>query len=181
LDDTDGIAFKQFYSDADTGEMTHFPMLVMLFCDDGTIVTPLGDLEPTGHAFSEEATDDAAADARLIMAALAIINTPRIIGRREHSPHAGLQRDIARLQGKTGKLPMEQWTEILLEVTPPPVSGESQEARLTGHKALHFCRSFLRIRRGKLERVTGHWRGDPEIGIRRGRYSVVPPRQREMA
>lgn len=113
----------------------------------------------------------------LTYAALAIINTPRIIGRRQHMPHAGLQRKLAAARGMVGKFPLRAWTEIILEVTPPVIDdGEPHEARLTGGKALHFCRSHLRVRRGQLELVKAHWRGDPALGIKRSRYSVVPPK-----
>jgi hypothetical protein len=108
---------------------------------------------------------------------LAMINTPRIIGRRQHMPHAGLQRKLAAARGMVGKFPLQAWTEIILEVTPPVMDeGEPHEARLTGGKALHFCRSHLRVRRGQLELVKAHWRGDPALGIKRSRYSVVPPK-----
>lgn len=107
--------------------------------------------------------------------ALALINTPRIIGRRQHMPHAGLQRKIAAAKGMAGKFPLQGWTEIVLEVTPPVIDGTEHEGRLSGGKALHFCRQHLRIRNGRLERVSAHWRGDPSLGLKRTRYTVVPP------
>jgi hypothetical protein len=106
---------------------------------------------------------------RTLAAALAIINTPKIVGRREHAPHKGLVKNIRKVHGKAYQL--RPWTEIKLEITPPPGGDGSREV-LTGKKALHFCRAHLRIRRGKLERVTSHWRGDPALGIVRSRYSV---------
>jgi hypothetical protein len=115
----------------------------------------------------------------LIYGALALINTPRVIGRRQHMPHAGLQRRLAAARGMVGKFPLRAWTEIVLEVTPPKEAGpELHEARLTGGKCLHFCRAHLRIRNGCLEFVSPHWRGDPALGIKQTRYAVVPPRQR---
>lgn len=111
----------------------------------------------------------------VLFALLAMINTPRIIGRRTHLPHAGLQRKLARSKGMSGKFPLHAWTEIVLEVTPPEMGGE-QETRLSGHKALHFVRQHLRIRLGQLELVKAHWRGDPALGIKRSRYRLAPPR-----
>jgi len=114
---------------------------------------------------------------RLLAATLAVINTPRIIGRRQHMPHAGLQKRIAAAKRMVGRFPLRSWTEIKLEVTAPSIDGTEHEARLSGGKALHFCRAHLRIRLGKLERVSAHWRGDPSLGIKRSRYVMVPPRK----
>lgn len=113
----------------------------------------------------------------LIYAFLSIINTPRIIDRRQHMPHAGLQRKLAKAHGGVGKYPLHAWNEVVLEVTPPRVDdGEPHEARLTGGKALHFCRAHLRIRLGRLELVSAHWRGDPALGMKQSRYRVEGPR-----
>lgn len=119
---------------------------------------------------------DGFAPENIIPALLAFINTPRIIGRRQHMPHRGLERKLIARRAVIGKFPLHAWTEIKLHVTPPKdVSGErSHEAHLTGERALHFCRAHLRIRLGKLEVVRGHWRGDPAIGIKQTRYTVVP-------
>lgn len=110
----------------------------------------------------------------LCLGAIPIINTPRVIGRRQHMPHRGLERALVRARPMVGKFPLHAWTEILLRVSPPQdASGEaSNEAHLTGQRALHFCRAHLRIRMGKLERVSAHWRGDAALGIKRSRYLV---------
>lgn len=113
---------------------------------------------------------------RFLGAALAVINTPRIIGRKQHMPHAGLQKKIAASKRMVGRFPLRAWTEIKLEVMPPVIDGVEHEARLSGGKALHFCRAHLRIKLGKLERVSAHWRGDPSLGIKRSRYVVMPPK-----
>lgn len=110
----------------------------------------------------------------LALGSIPIINTPRIIGRRQHMPHRGLERALVRARSMVGKFPLHAWTEILLRVSPPKdASGEaSNEAHLTGQRALHFCRAHLRIRMGKLERVSAHWRGDAALGIKQSRYRV---------
>lgn len=101
---------------------------------------------------------------------LALINTPRIIGRKQHMPHAGLAKRL-KMAGVT--FPLLAWTEIKLEVGPPKIAGdEIHEARLTGRKALHFCRAHLRFRMGRLEYVSSHWRGDASLGIKRSRYKM---------
>lgn len=105
---------------------------------------------------------------------LLLINSPRIIGRRQHMPNAGLERRLTRsLAG--GSFPLHAWTEILLKVSKPPEidDGEPHEAHLTGRRALHFVRKHIRIRRGQLEYVSAHWRGDPSIGIKQSRYVVT--------
>lgn len=122
--------------------------------------------------------NDAAEMVCALYALLAMINTPRIIGRRQRMPHAGLQRELARAMGMTGKFPLLATTEILLEVTPPKDMGghEPVATHLSGGKALHWVRSHLRVRIGSLELVSAHWRGDPSLGIKQSRYAVVPPR-----
>lgn len=109
---------------------------------------------------------------------LAMINTPRIIGRREHMPHAGLQRRLARDRHMPGKYPLRAWHEIVLEVRPPVVDDSEHEVNLTGQRALHFVRCHLRIKLGRLELVSAHWRGDAALGIKRARYVVVPEKRR---
>jgi hypothetical protein len=112
-----------------------------------------------------------------ILGLLAIINTPRIIGRRQHMPHRGLERDLTRKFKLIGKFPLHAWTEIRLEVSVPrDISGEaSTEAHLTGQRALHFCRAHIRIRLGRLEIVKAHWRGDASLGIKQSRYRLALP------
>lgn len=115
-------------------------------------------------------------NARTYCAFLSLINTPRIIGRRDHMPHAGLQRKLARSYGMVGKFPLHAWTEIKLEVATIRDDGRERVTHLSGGKALHFCRAHLRLRLGKVEIVSSHWRGDPSLGIKQTRYSVIPPR-----
>jgi hypothetical protein len=110
-----------------------------------------------------------------IKAALALINTPKIIGRRQHMPNRALERELTRKMG-VGKFPLHAWTEIYLQVSKPPEidDGEPHEAHLTGQRALHFCRKHLRVRLGRIEYVSAHWRGDPALGIKRSRYTLAP-------
>ena len=106
---------------------------------------------------------------------LVIINSPKIIGRKQHMPHRGLERDLLRSKTLSGKYPLHAWHELKLEARPTyfDKDGFEHEAHLTGKKCLHFCRSHLRIRNGKLELVNAHWRGDPALGIKRTRYRVT--------
>jgi hypothetical protein len=106
---------------------------------------------------------------------LMLINTPKIIGRQQHMPSRVLERKLTKGFG-VGKFPLHAWTEIQLHVAKPIEidDGQPHEAHLTGQRALHFVRKHIRVRRGQLEYVSAHWRGDPAIGIKRTRYTVTP-------
>ncbi|MBS1015173.1 hypothetical protein [Acetobacter persici] len=113
-----------------------------------------------------------------IAAILAMINSPRIISRKTHLPQSYEQKHLANKKTPVGKYPLQAWTELLLEVTPPKdESGlPERETVLTGERALHFVRAHLRIVGGKLVRVSAHWRGNAALGIKRTRYTVIPPK-----
>jgi hypothetical protein len=112
----------------------------------------------------------------MISSLLAIINSPKKIGRRQHQPHAGLQRKIASARAMPGKYPMHAWTELVLEARPPRDESqrEPRETRLTGEKCLHFVRTHLRIRSGELQLINWHYRGNPALGFKQTRYRVAP-------
>lgn len=122
-----------------------------------------------------DSTIGRAVSARMLLGALAFINTPHVIGRRQHMPHRGLERELIRQQKIVGRFPLHAWTEIILDVAPPKdADGEHEyEAHLTGRRALHFVRAHLRIKDGQLSFVKAHWRGDAALGIRRSRYVVT--------
>lgn len=116
--------------------------------------------------------DEAALAALVVSVCLAIINTPRLISRREHPPHRGLRREMAR--SDCSNIELRAWTEIRLEVTPRLATGDlSMPERLTGRKCLHFCRSHLRVQNGRLVVVRPHWRGDAALGVKQQDYRVV--------
>jgi hypothetical protein len=76
---------------------------------------------------------------------------------------------------RTHKLsPPGEWYEIKLQVTKPRYvdDGAPHADQITGQRALHFVRKFIRIRLGKLEYVREHWRGDPALGVRQSDYRV---------
>jgi hypothetical protein len=108
-------------------------------------------------------------------ATLALINTPRVIGQKQHNPNERIERDKLKKMKLVGKFPLRAWTEIVLRVTTNPEdrSNElSQETHLTGERCLHYCRTYLRVRKGMLEYVEGHWRGNPALGMKRSRYRL---------
>lgn len=126
--------------------------------------------------FSNDGIDPAFAPKALIsmlQGILTLINTPRIIGRRQVMPHVGLERKLVKKFG-AGKFPLQAWTEIKLQVAKPIEidDGLPHEAHLTGKRALHFCRAHLRVQNGQLVYVSSHWRGDAAIGIKQSRYVV---------
>lgn len=154
------------------GKLTSSPKFFMRHGDDGRLRIIFDQDSTTWHS-----EDEYHSLGCLAVCALAIINSPHIVGRRTHLPHAGLQREMARARKMTGKFPLQAWTEIILDLTPPREAlDDGHEAHLTGGRALHFCRAHLRVRLGKLEYVRWHWRGDPSNGIKRSRYTVKPPR-----
>lgn len=156
-------------------------------CNIGTISLVSDDWRRTGgltyvppklcQAFREAGHDDNKFfDSFLTLAhcCLVLINSPTIIGRRQVMPNVALERRLTRGMGK-GKFPLHAWTELKLHVAKPIEidDGEPHEAHLTGRRALHFVRKHIRIRLGRLEYVSAHWRGDPAIGIKQTRYVVT--------
>jgi hypothetical protein len=103
---------------------------------------------------------------------LALINSPRVVGRETHEPHRGLQRAV---RARGAQHPLHAWTEIRLEVGAPDADRTGETTTLTGQKALHFCRAHFRLRMGHVEIVKAHWRGDETLGLKQARYTVVPP------
>lgn len=109
-----------------------------------------------------------------VLGHLALINTPRIIGREQRAPHSGLKRDLVRQLGRG--FVIHDWSKILLDVTIPvdAAAGEGSERfTFTGGRALHFVRAHLRVKNGRVELVSAHWRGDPALGFHPATYRVT--------
>ena len=111
-----------------------------------------------------------------LAAYLALINSPKIVQRKLFWPHKRLERELIKAKPLIGKFPLHAYTDIRLKVTKPIEidDGQAHEAHLTGQRALHFVRKFMRVRFGTLEYVKAHWRGNPALGIKRSRYLVEP-------
>jgi hypothetical protein len=105
---------------------------------------------------------------------LVVINSPRIVGRRCHEPHKGLARAIKQHRDFRRAFTLLPWHEIKLQIAKPADVDDDTPHRdqITGQRALHFVRKFLRIRLGRLEYVSAHWRGNPAFGIHRATYRV---------
>jgi len=150
--------------------------------DDGVIdcsmwqfVRPSPDDTYRRHKEQKRAAIDGAAahtTEELLLAILSIINTPRLFARDEHPPHKGLVRDLHRAGHD---LPIHASTTIRLDIEPS--AGEARPgARLTGPKALHWCRAHLRLQLGKIVLVKAHQRGSEDVGTRDADYAVKRPK-----
>jgi hypothetical protein len=120
----------------------------------------------------DDQLDDAQERSWRLYATLSLINSPRIVRRSDHKASSGLQKFLNRKgDGQYNLLP---WHEVFLDITPPPEAVEVSDgvSRLTGPRALHFCRQHIRIKRGKLEMVRAHYRGSADVGIAQTQYRV---------
>lgn len=112
----------------------------------------------------------------IILAFLAMINTPKVIGSTPHAPHKGLERKLAASKFSVGMFPLNTWTTVHLKVTDPRCADEADPNRraiYTGERALHWVRAHLRIRLGRVEFVSAHKRGNENLGVRQTRYRVA--------
>lgn len=109
-----------------------------------------------------------------LVAILALINTPNIIGRTLHDPHKGFARQYSTQSKITSVFPLQAWTKINLSVSDPSrADGDGgRSTHFVGEKAFHFVRSHLRVRLGRLEMVRAHNRGNLALGVKRNRYEV---------
>lgn len=102
-----------------------------------------------------------------LMAILLMLASPKVAERREVN-NARLNRQRAR----NGKPPLLDHYEVRLSasersyLTTAPKGGHADRIR-------HFVRRFMRIRRGRMEFVRSHWRGDPDRGIRHPNYRIT--------
>ena len=121
----------------------------------------------------DQRLDDAQTRSWQLYATLSLINSPRIVARSERKASSGLQKFLNRKgDGQYNLLP---WHEVFLDITPPPEAPETDgdgAPRLTGPRALHFCRQHIRIKRGRLEMVRAHYRGSADVGVAQTQYRV---------
>ena len=112
----------------------------------------------------------------ILEGALALINSPKIIGMRTHLPHENLQKRLIKSGQPVGQFPLNAWTEIIIKTSgfrdasdDDPVQGN-----LTGMRAHHWVRAHTRIRYGRLEFVPHHERGNKLFGSKQSRYTITP-------
>jgi hypothetical protein len=110
----------------------------------------------------------------LPLVALFLLNSPQIVGRQCHEAHKGLAREVRQHRNFGQAFRLLPWHEIKLQITKPADidDGKAHQDQITGRRALHFVRKFMRIRLGRLEYVHSHWRGDPALGIHQSDYRV---------
>lgn len=112
---------------------------------------------------------------------LKCVNTPRVIGRRVHQPHAGLAKRLLRSKQIVGTYPLNAWSEITIKAFDPKIESElePQIRNITGRKCQHFVVAHLRKDRdgNRTIKVKEHRRGDPALGMKQTRYKVVLPRR----
>jgi hypothetical protein len=138
-----------------------------------TNATPEGPLPQPYRDVVDIATEDVGDLISFARNVLVLINSPKIVGCQQHEPHRGLARQIKQTKSMVG-FHLLPWHEINLQITKPAeiADGEPHEARITGRRARHFVRKFMRVRLGRLEYVSARWRGDPALGIHQADYRV---------
>lgn len=97
-------------------------------------------------------------------AALAIINTPRLSHVLPHDLSA-----INKARRRLNRPALLEWREVRIQVDKGAL-GRGDKIIPTEGRALHHVRTFLRLKRGKVELVRPHWRGNPRFGVIMHRY-----------
>jgi len=145
------------------------------FPGDGPIINypmngPEGNFitERFGNLQSDKLEDvDAQRLGAFIAAALALINTPRI---SQIIPH-----DLSRLNAsriKSGKPPLMSWSDVNIRPDCGWEPNRTHQQGKTGEKRRHHVRTFLRMKRGMVEMVGAHWRGNRAKGYVQHRHIV---------
>jgi len=115
----------------------------------------------------------------IVSTVLVLMKSPKVISSRTFTPDEKKNRhNISH-----GRPAMMSYRDVVLSVDTREAirdgavyrsAGEKAPASSTGAgKALHHVRPFWRTKRGKLELVRGHWRGNPDLGIIKHNYQVV--------
>lgn len=153
-----------WYTDAQTGRREPRSLVDRLFLklsDGHAEVAAI-------HKLEDERT--AIPMAMKALAALAAINSPAARS-APIEPHHGFEKAM-RAQG------VVQDRRIVHTKVTIGRSGDGAVHDVDGptyHKAYHFCRAHVRVRRsGKVENVRAHWRGDAAFGVRLPSYTVKP-------
>lgn len=105
--------------------------------------------------------------AATVWSAIALLNTPRIA-------HV-LDADLSRLNGarsRHGRVPILEHKLVTIAIDRGDLGNGAQLHR-TDERPLHHVRAFLRLKRGKVELVRPHWRGNPRFGVIVHRYVTM--------
>lgn len=155
------------------GQDARLPLAVSfqhdLQADDRDIITP-SDVTGAARMMPETAAILASLDLSLMSAflgaAFALIGTPRL---SELIPHDHAKLNLVR--ERSGKMPLLSWQEVRITID----AGDVKKGEQRGGEGmrLHHVRSHLRMRLGKVELVSPHWRGNPALGVVLHRHKVV--------
>lgn len=102
-----------------------------------------------------------------ILAVLALINSPKIV-----------RQDPARLERlnikrkAVGRYTFHPHHVVRLNIDRKSVRVGASDGGDGASRALHFVRAHLRLWEGRYILVQPHWRGDPQVGIRKPNYEV---------
>lgn len=102
-----------------------------------------------------------------VIAALALVNTPRLA----HTRDAELGK-LNRARIKKDRPPILEYKEVSIHVDSGELGNAFKKATTDG-RALHHVRAFLRLRKGKVEIVRPHLRGNPRFGVIVHRYVAL--------
>lgn len=103
-----------------------------------------------------------------ILATLGLLATPRLI----HIEKDDLAR-LNKARVKRGNYPYIETHKVRLSLSLREEIKRQQHAETGAERMLHFVRAHWRFRLGQLEMVRPHWRGNPELGIKKPNYEVV--------
>jgi hypothetical protein len=102
-----------------------------------------------------------------IGAALALINTPRLSDIRD-----SVLGRLNRKRDLKGLPPIMEHKIVRLRIDRGEMGIGIQKSATEG-RSLHHVRAFMRIKRGRIEIVRPHWRGNPKFGVIQHRYIAV--------
>lgn len=102
-----------------------------------------------------------------LIAAIALINTPRIATFVEHTFD-----DREYGAPRPGRWPLMSYKEVRLNVDEKIAVKNTDVRSADTHTARHHVRAHLRLRLGRVELVKAHWRGNAAFGTKLPIYSV---------
>jgi hypothetical protein len=105
---------------------------------------------------------------RFLVCALALINTPRL----SQVVHHDIAPKLNAARAKRGKPPLLSWNDVTIRPDVGWMPNKTHELGATGEKRRHHVRTFMRLKRGKVEIVKPHWRGNAERGYVLHRHVV---------
>lgn len=96
---------------------------------------------------------------RFISGVFHMMASPKVTEYRDPAPTT-----VRRVGKQAVDPPLLSYREVILNLTPEERAMSCGDGSGPG-KALHMCRSFMRVRLGRVERVKAHWRGSQANGV----------------